>query len=857
MEFIKLLFRNKLLLFLFLGSAFTTFAQQDIPSANRTIKADTTVQLRSKTAQKASKVKYSAEDSIRVDKKNGLVYLYGRARVIYGDFELDADFIRLDQKTNTVFASGLINKQTNRYQGKPIFKQGSDQPITTDSLIFNVESKKGKSFGVFSEVDGGYLTARQFKKNEYEEGFFKNGIYSTCNLEHPHFGIFITRGIVTEKQILTGPAFLQIEDVPLPAGIPFGFFPKPNRRASGIMFPTFGEDAVRGFFIRDFGYYIGLNDYWDMTFRGSVFSRGSYDVSTAARYQKKYKYDGNLNLRYSSTRTGIEGTPGYKPFKDFNIQWSHTQRPEANPGTTFTASVNAGTSSYFTNTAAGGSYNFDQLTRNTLSSNISYGKVFADGLFNFTSSISHRQDMQQKTVFLELPTFSLNMSTISPFDSKKRTGEQKWYQRVNVGYSLRGTNSIDTKEDQLFKQTSLKNFRNGFQHAVPVNFSLNLLKFFNLTSGVNYTENWYTTSIRKNFNPALNQVLTDTIPGFRRTYEYNLSSNLTTKFYGQVNFKKGKLMALRHVVTPTIGFNFRPDFSSARFGFYDNVQQNINGDQALYSYFEQGVFGFPGRGKVAGIGFSVDNNIEAKLKSRGDSTGKPEKIPILQGLTFSGNYNFALDSFKLSPIVFSGRTALFKQKMGINFFGTFDPYMLNDMGKRIDKYTFSSGKLPRVTNFGFSLDFSLNSQSNKKQTNNNQNNTLNSLNPGQANQLDLLNRDRNAFVDFNIPWNFRASYSFNYAKFGLVGNTTNTLNFNGDFSVTPKWKVVYNSGWDFQQKKISLTQVSIYRDLHCWDLSFGWIPFGTFRSYTVDLRVKASILQDLKLSKRRDFFSNF
>ncbi|MEY3678510.1 MAG: hypothetical protein RI924_651, partial [Bacteroidota bacterium] len=270
-----------------------------------------------------------------------------------------------------------------------------------------------------------------------------------------------------------------------------------------------------------------------------------------------------------------------------------------------------------------------------------------------------------------------------------------------------------------------------------------------------------------------------------------------------------------------------------------------------------GIYGYPGRGRVAGIGFSLDNTIEAKLKSKADSSGKPEKIPILQGLSFSGNYNFALDSFKLSPINFSGRTALFKQKMGINFFGTFDPYQLNEQGKKIDKYTFSTGKFLRVTNFGFSLDFSLNSKSNSKQKTTNQKADALGLLPGQANQLDLLNRGQNAFVDFNIPWNFRASYSFNYSKFGLVANTTNSLNFNGDFSVTPKWKVVYNSGWDFQQKKISLTQVSIYRDLHCWDLSFGWIPFGTYRSYTVDLRVRASILQDLKLSKRRDFFSNF
>lgn len=856
LEFIKLLFRYLIVFALFCGAAITAVAQQDSAVKSTLVKTDT---IKRQDAKLDAEVKYGAEDSIRIDRKNEIIYLYGKARIIYTDFELDADFIRLDQKHNTIFASGRFDKTTNRYAGKPIFKQGSDAPITTDSLIFNIESKKGKSYGVFSEVDGGYLSARQFKKNQYDEGFFKNGIYSTCNLEHPHFGIFITRGIVTENQIITGPAFLEIEDVPLPAGIPFGFFPKANKRASGILFPSFGEDAVRGFFMRDFGYYIGLNDYWDLTLRGSLYSRGSYDMSTAARYQKKYKYDGNLNFRYASTRTGIEGTPGYKPFKDFNLQWSHTQRPEANPGTTFSASVNAGTSSYFSNTAAGGSYNFDQLTRNTLSSNISYGKTFADGLFNFTSSLSHRQDMQLKTVYLELPTFSLNMSTISPFDSKKRTGEQKWYQRINVGYNLRGTNSIDTKEDLLFKQGSLKDFRNGFQHSIPVGISLNVLKFFNWTNGINYTENWYTQTIRKNYSPADDKVLTDTIPGFSRSYEYGLSSGLTTKFYGQVNFKKGRLVALRHVATPSLSFNYRPDFGSDKFGFYRDVQTNAQGDITPYSIFEQGVFGSPGRGKAASIGFSLDNNIEAKIKSRTDSAGKTEKIPIIQGLTFSGNYNFVADSFQLSNINFSGRTALFKQLLGINFFGTLDPYQINDQGKRMDAYTFSKGNFARLTNFGVAFDFNINSTGLSKQKNKQASspNSLQNLTNNQAEQLDLLNRDRNAFVDFNIPWNFRASYSFNYSKAGLIANTTNTFNFSGDFTVTPKWKIVYNSGYDFKQKKISLTQVSIYRDLHCWDLSFGWIPFGTYRSYSVDLRVKASILQDLKLSKRRDFYNNF
>lgn len=811
-----------------------------------------------------SKVTYTAQDSIRFDHINNVVHLYGKARITYDDFVIDASYIRLDQKNNVAFASGYTDLKSNRYSGRPIFKQGTQQPITTDSLVFNYKTKKGKSYGVFTDVEGGYLQARQFKKNEYDEGFFKRGIYSTCNLPHPHFGIHITRGIVTEKQIITGPAYLEIEDVPLPLGVPFGFFPKPNRRSGGLLFPTFGEDQQRGFYMRELGYYFGLSDYWDMAVRGTLYSKGSYEANTQARYRKNYRYDGSLSLRYASTKLGVEGTEQFKsPSKDFNIVWSHSQRPEANPGTTFSASVNAGTGSYFANTAAGGSYDFNQLTRNTLSSNISYGKVFADGLFNFTSSLSHRQDLQLKTVFLELPTFSLNMTTINPFDSKDRVGEQKWFQKITMGYSLQGSNSIDTKENLLFKDDVFEKFRSGFQHNIPVSLSLNVLKYFQFNSGLQYNERWYLQTIRKRSFPLSGTPVTDTIPGFSRAYEYSLNSGLSTKFYGTKNFKKGKIQAIRHVMTPSASFNYRPDFGDDRFGYYKNVITNTKGDSLRYSIYENGIYGGPGFGKQAGIGFSIDNNIEAKKRATQDTlkNATSDKIPILQNLSFSGNYNFATPANlpKLSPINFSGRTALFKQKVGINFNGVFDTYKADSLGQRSTEFLIESGKLARITNFGLSFDFSLNSTAFKKRNENlNQlGQNMQGATPQQAQELAMISRDPNAFVDFNIPWNISAAYSFQYSKYSLVPSITNTLNFYGDFNVTPKWKVQYTSGYDFQANKLSLTQISIYRDLHCWDLSFRWVPIGQYRSYSVDLKVKASILQDLKLSRRRDYFNNF
>ena len=871
MKFFKSFFNNSAFATFISLISISAYSQQPvlkpIPQKRDTVllntRTDTLSNKSTSTSGFKSQVKYGARDSIRTDHINNIVYLYGEGRIVYEDFELDADYIRLDQKNNLVFAKGITDSKNNRYRGRPIFKQGSESPLTTDSLVFNYVTKKGKSYGVFSDVDGGYLQARQFKKNEFDEGFFKSGIYSTCNLPEPHFGIHITRGIVTEKQIITGPAYLEIENVPLPLGVPFGFFPKPNRRSGGLLFPTFGEDMTRGFFMRDLGYYFGLSDYWDLAVRGTLYSRGSYEANAEARYRKNYKYDGQFSFRFASSKNGVEGTEAFKnPSKDFNITWNHSQRPESNPGTTFSASVNAGTGSYFSNTGDGGRYNFEQLTRNTLSSNISYGKVLANGLFNFTSSLSHRQDLQTNTVSLELPTFSLNMTSLNPFDSKDRVGEQKWFQKINVGYSLQGSNSINTTESQLFKRDALRKFNNGFQHNIPVSLSLNVLKYFQFNSGVQYNERWYLQTFRKRYlSGPLDKVVTDTVPGFSRAYEYSFNTGLSTKLYGQLNFKKGKFAAIRHVATPSFSFNYRPDFGSESFGYYRDV--TTSRDTLKYSIYEGAIYGSPSTGKVAGIGFSIDNNIEAKRRAVRDTTNAnanaiADKVPLLQNLSFNGNYNFAADSFQLSTISFSGRTALFKQKLGINFNGSFDPYGLNQQGVRTREFAINTGKIARLTNFGLSFDVSLNSEALKSRNENlNQlSQNMQNRSPQQAQELAMISRDPNAFVDFNVPWNISASYSFQYSKFQLLSSITNTLNFNGDLSVTPKWKVQYNSGFDFRLKKLSLTQFSIYRDLHCWDMAFRWIPFGPYRSYSVDIKVKASILQDLKLSRRRDFSNN-
>ena len=808
-----------------------------------------------------------ANDSSVNEIKLNLLHLYGGAKVKYEDFELAADYIRLDRSTNVLFASGVIDHNGD-YVGRPVVIMPGEGPVAVDSLFYNYKTQIPKTYGVMTEMDGAFIQAREVRRNIYEETSLYHGLYSTCDLPYPHthFGIQISKGLVAGNQIIAGPSYLVVQNIPLKfIAIPFGFFPKQDKKSSGMLFPSFGEDAGRGFAMRDLGWYLTFNDYWDSEIRTNIYSQGAFEASLRTQYLVNYKYSGGFNIRYGSTPTGIEGTESYKRAQDFNVTWNHTQRQEANPGTSFSASVNFGTSSYFQNTGANGTYDFNQLTRNNMSSNISYGKVMADGKVNFTSSLSHRQDMATGKVDLELPSFSLNVSTFNPFDSKDRVGEQKWYQRITVGYSVQGRNFISTGDSLLFKKETLGNFTNGFQHSIPVALSLQVMKYFQFNTSVNYTERWYFQSIRnyRENTIAGYENVRDTVSGFRRAYDYSMSSGLSTKVYGMYP-KIGKIEAMRHVMTPSVNLNYRPDFSDPRYGFY---RQYINdrGQVADYSIFEGGIYGTPGAGRSMGIGFSVDNTIEAKIRSDNDTTGEGvKKVPIIQGLTFSGNYNMAADSLKLSNISFSGRTSLFDQAINLNFNGSFDPYSYDrTTGAKIDRFAIKDGKLARLTNFGLSFDYSFNQNASESRNDN-----IDSLRSGMPNmtqeQADALARvsaDPNAFVDFNIPWNLSSSFSFNYASVfdsqerRMRSRITSTVQLHGDFNLTPKWKVQFNGGYDFAQMQVVTPRFSIYRDLHCWDMSFSWVPVGQFKSYNITIRAKAAILQDLKLMKRQSHYT--
>lgn len=811
-------------------------------------------------------VTITANDSSWNQVSKNILHLFKGAKVKYEGFELAADYIRLDRNTNVLFASG-VKDHNGKYVGRPVVIMPGEAPIAVDSLLYNYKTQVPKTFGVMTEVDGGYIQAREVRKNIYDEMSLYKGLYSTCNLPYPHthFGIQISKGVITQKQIIAGPSYLVVENIPLKfIAIPFGFFPKQDKKSSGFLFPSFGEDAARGFAMRDLGWYLAFNDYWDSEIRGNLYSKGTWEASVRTQYLVNYKFSGNFNLRYGSFVEGVEGTPSYGRSKDFNFTWNHTQRQEANPGTSFSAAVNFGSRSYLQRSAAGGTYDMRAATNNRMNSSIAYGKVFADGKINFTSNLRHEQDLATGRLSLDLPTISLNVSTFNPFDSKDRIGEQKWYQRITVGYSMQAQNRIVTMDSLLFRKESLKDFTNGMQHNIPVSLSLNAFKYFQFNTSVNYTERWYLQSVRNRLSNQLNgyKMVRDTIQGFKRAYDYSVSSGLSTKVYGMYP-KMGKIEGIRHVITPSVNVNYRPDFGIERYGYFKNYM-DTTGVTRRYSIFENGIYGSPSEGKSFGIGFSIDNNIEAKIRDDKDTTGTGfKKIPIIQGLTFSGNYNMAADSLKLSQISFSGRTSLFNQKVNINFSGSFDPYSYDKYtGQRIDRFAIKDGNLARLTNMGLSFDYSFNPKANERRSDNidSLRNSMPNMTKEQADALARISTDPNAFVDFNIPWNLAGSFSMNYARVfdnqvrRMETRLTSTVSIHGDFNVTPKWKVQFSSTYDIVNNEPTATQISIYRDLHCWDMSIGWVPMGRFKSYNITIRAKASILQDLKLTKRQSHY---
>ncbi len=784
-------------------------------------------------------IDYQAHDSTVVVADSQIVYLYGKATVNYQDLHLSADYIRIDMNSKEVAASGLPDS-LGILRGKPEFSQGNQQFKAT-SMRYNFESKKGKINYVITSEGEGYIHGETVKKDAENNFYIRNGLYTTCNLDTPHFSITANKlKVIKNDKIVTGPAYLTIENIPTPLAIPFGFFPNKQGRSSGIIFPGFGESADRGFYFQHLGYYFGFNDYYNLSLTTDLYTKGSYTLDATSSYRKRYRYSGNFRASYAYTLSGEKGLPDFSSRRDFHINWMHVQDPKANPYSTFSANVSAGTAQYYQNTIS----SLNNYLSNTFQSSITWTKLFPDQPINLTLAMNHWQNTITHDVRITLPDVSFGVSRFNPFKRKVQTGSVRWYEKIGGSYTLRATNSLETKDSLLFKENSLQEFRNGVQHTLPFSTSFTLLKHITVSPTLNYNERWYFRTTEYQWNSELGQVDTFRVDGFKAGRDYAVSVGTTTRIYGMFQYKRGPIAAIRHVLTPAVSFAFRPDFSDPKYGYYKTVQVDTSGSTIDYSIFQNGIYGSPPSGKYGAMNFSLDNNLEMKVRVETDTGTTLKKIKLLESLRFGSAYNLIADSMKWSPVTFSGRTT-FANKMIFTFGGTLDPYAYDEFNRDYNEYLFNStGKLVRLTAANAALNFSLTGNTKQKNT-------------GRYSQreIDEFINNPEMYLDFDVPYNLYVGYNLNYSKRGDLAPTVNqSMTLNGDFSLTPKWKIGFNSWFDLEVGKFTSFSTSIYRDLHCWEMRLNWIPFGGQESYNFQINVKSSILQDLKLVKRKDFF---
>jgi len=821
----------------------------NIKAQDTIIKKDTikfsvdTLNFKKKTSSDAlkSKVEYTCTDSMIFDIKQQKVYLYRDAEIKYENITLTAAYVEIDFKKNTVFAKGLLDSVGKDY-GSPVFTEG-EQKFRSKDMLYNYKTKKGLIKEVITQEGEGYLHGTTIKKMPNDEILIKSGLYTTCDLDHPHYQIQFKKGkVIPNDKIIIGPAELIIADVPTPIVIPFGFFPNKKGRASGIIFPQYGESTQNGFFLQDGGYYFGISDMVDTKILGKIYSKGTWGLTNITRYKKIYKYEGNFKLEFINDVTGDEGVDGYSKVYTYNLTWIHAQDPKSRPNSNFSANVAAGSSKFDKKSLTSSTTAY---LKNDRQSAIKYSTMFNEQ-YPLNVDFSLDQNVVTHQLNFLLPQVAFSTPTYYPFRSKNSIGKTKWYENIKVGsYVLNFQNSLATYDTIQLNSINFKQFRNGMSHSIPVSYSLKILKYFNLTNTFNYTENWNLQTIEKNWMvdsiTQLGKVKTDTIYGFKAARSFGYSSNLTTKLYGLYQFKNSYIKAIRHVVTPSIGFSYHPDFSAQKWGYYknyiDGYDKNDNAIISNYSIFENGIYSYPPANKYGSINIGVSNNLEMKVRSKKDTINGVKKIVLIDNLYFGSSYDLAKDSLNWSPFSISGRTKLFKV-IDVNYSSYWNPYVMDTSGIRYNRFEYTTNhRLFRhnSTAWAFNISYNLSPTTFKKK-----------------------NADNKTPDNYNVPWNMSISYMLNsndtYLKptFKKKNTILQTLSFSGDLSLTPKWKIGATSGYDFVGKKISYTTVSINRDLHCWEMFMTWIPFGERQSYMLTIRVKASMLQDLKLEKKSD-----
>ena len=822
-------------------------------------KSSISLDLSSHKSSLEEEVKYNAKDSIVMDLQQQQAHLYGQAVIEFQDIVLRAEYIMVDFAKKDVFARGIINDTTLKYAGRPQFEDNG-QVYEADTMKYNFESKKGLSFGALTVQGDGYVHGKKVLRDSMENIYVKDARYTTCNLPEPHFYINADKiKMIPKKQIVTGPANLVVMDINTPLALPFGFFPIPEERKHGIIMPKFGESAERGFNLRGLGYYFPINEYFDLSVMGDVYFRGSWGVSLKSDYFRRYRYRGQVSFSYNLNEVGEPESPSYSVSNDYRLRWNYAQDNKAKPGRRFSADVNFVTSNFLKNNTT----NYNDIISTTSVSSVSYGKSLLNNKLNFGLNANMDQNLSTGNLNLTLPQLTTNLSRQIPFkrfNSKNKT--LRSFMR-NLGFSYSGNliNKISTQDVVLIDgigeifgsapRPTFNNlrddFRNGVTHTVPLSSSFKAFKWFTVSPQFNYSEYWNFQTTRKQWDFSSDTLITHQINGFERAHSFRTSIGLSTRLYGMAQFKKGKIMAIRHVMQPRIGASYNPDFSKGKENGYRGYVDS-SGLIRSYSIYEQSVVGRPAGGPQGSLTFGLNNNLEMKMRSKKDTTnGGVKKVKLVDRFDIGGSYNFLADSFNLTKLNLGGNTTLL-ERIRLTYSATFDPYgytQINDKTVRNKDFALNvNQKLGHIVFTRLSIATNLNPEALKRKESANAN----------QDELEYINQNLGSYVDFNIPWSLELGYTLTSdSKPFEETNTQQILSFAGDVSLTENWKIIYRSGFDITREELAFTSLEFMRDLHCWQMSLRWQPIQR-QMFEFTIRAKSSTLQDLKLNRIRSWW---
>ena len=855
------------------------------------IRADSMMRARSNGID--APVKYSAEDSLVYDAESGTAYLYGNSKVDYENMKLTSDKVHMNLDKSTVRATGTVDSTAEGgIKGKPVFTMGKDE-YKSDTMAFNFKSKKGLIKCVYTEQQDGFLSGEVGKRDSTGSIYLQHGRYTTCDKPHPDFYIALSRAKVRPgKDVVFGPAYLVVADVPLPLAIPYGFFPFSKKYSSGFIMPSYGDESDRGFYLRDGGYYFAISDKWDLKLLGEIYTKGSWGVSAASNYRKRYRYSGSFLFSYQDSKTGDKGLPDFAEQESFKVQWNHRQDPKANPYSSLAASVNFATSSYERNNL-NSMYNPQTLTQSTRTSSVSWSTGFSSIGLSLSATTNLAQNMRDSSIQITLPDLNISLSRFYPFKRKHLVGKERWYEKISMSYTGQLANSISTTEDKILHSNLIKDWKNAFQHTIPVQANFTLFNYINVTPSFNFTDRMYSKKVTRGWDNTLQkEVVRDTTYGFHNVYNWSMSVGASTKLYGfWVPNRKlfgDKIQAIRHVFTPQVSFSYSPNFGARRYGYYDSYQYtDASGNVKLveYSPYQDELYSVPGKYKTEMISWDVSNNIEMKIKSDKDTTGY-KKISIIDELGASMSYNAAADYHRWSDLSMRLRLKWWKNyTFSMNAqFATY-AYELDANGKPyVGNHTeWGYGRLPRFQGMSQNFSFTLNPEKLKKwfgrkddkdddkvsvdsdgPDTNIESNMDDDLEKGKyaakKKRGNIAETDDDGYMSFNMPWSLTIGYGitmrentagrFNTKTMRYPYKFTQTLNFSGNIRISDGWNINFSSGYDFENHAMSMTTASLSRDLHCFNMSAS-VVLAPYTSYNFTFRCNAATLTDaLKYDKR-------